>query len=346
MLLSVGCHTVDHVREEIDMKHLYWIFPDRGSTKQTAQEYQYFWDEYRVAAADAGLQLQVVSPEALSIYYDGSVKAKVFVNNDEVHATDTIFVTELYTFPYHQQDTLVQMTTFTTLALLGFYLPISPDLSVIMNDKLATYLFFKGKALPILPSARITTGRDLDNHDLTILLKEIGLPLVIKPANWGSGMGINLAHDMGEVRNILSLASGSEATMLIQPFLGSGQVVDYRVYFVDGVPHTYVTRKPQAGEIIANAARGGKADIIENIPQELVQTARKAGEMIRLPYFCVDFLFDGQTFWLSEVELDGAIASQYLDKNKVIRLLHDRFDAYNRSHQIWITKQKNEWSLQ
>jgi hypothetical protein len=316
------------------MKHLYWVFPDRGSTLQTAQEYRYFWDEYRLAAADVDLQLEVVSPEAISICYDGSMRTKVFVNGKAAYPHNSIFVTELYTFPYHKQDILVQMTTFTALALLGFYLPISPDLSLIMNDKFATYFFFKDKGLHILPSVRITTGRDLDYHDLGALVAGMDFPLIVKPANWGSGLGITVAHCMSELQNVLSLASGAEATMLIQPLLGPGQVVDHRIYFVDSIPHTHVTRKPQAGEVIANAARGGQATIVSDMPRELMQTALIVGEMINLPYFCIDFLFDGQTFWLSEVELDGAITSMYLNKSDVVRLLHDRFHAYNQAHQL------------
>ncbi len=315
------------------MKNLYWVFPDRGSTRQTTEEYRHFWNEYRLAAADVDLQLEVISPEMISIRYDGSMRTEVFVDGKAVYPHKAIFVTELYTFPYHKQDILVQMTTFASLALLGFYLPISPDLSLIMNDKFATYLFFKKEGLRILPSIRITTGRDLYYHDMEALLAGMDFPLIVKPANWGSGIGITVVHHMSEMQNILSLASGAEATMLIQPLLGPGQVVDHRIYFVDGIPHTHVTRKPQEGEIIANAARGGQVNIVSGMPQLLVQAALKVGEMINLPYFCIDFLFDGQTFWLSEVELDGAITSLYLNKTDVVKLLHDRFHAYNKAHQ-------------
>ncbi len=315
------------------MKRIYWIFPDRSSSRQRDWEWKYFWEKYREIAWAAGLKMDVVSAEALEIIYKADGTTLTLVNGQEVRPEDTIFVTELPTFPHQHQETLRSVTLFWNLKGLGFYLPIPPDLSIIMNDKMSTYLFFQRSALPVLPSIRIQTGRDLDDHDLLTLLTDFSFPLVVKPASWGGGLGINIARSLSDLRGLLGLASGSEGAMIVQPALIPETLTDFRVYFIDSLPHTVLARRPQSGEVIANLSRGGRT-AIEPLPEGLHELAVTAGELINLPYCCIDFLSDGERFWLSEVELDGG--TPYVHREASRELLKARFQAYARAHDAWL----------
>lgn len=315
------------------MKKIFWVFPDRGSAAQKAAEHDNFWREYDEAVARAGMRLGVVSAEAIDMVYAQGDPPTTFVRGERVDPSDTIFVTELYTFPHQKQDALMQITTYGALEASGFYLPVPPTLSAVMNDKFATYLYFKEADLNVLPSVRLTAGRDVEERDLEVLLGSFGFPLVVKPSSWGSGQGVAVARSWSELRSILGLASGCEATMILQPWIGSDRLVDYRVYFVGGRPHTVLGRIPQKGEVVANLSRGGRADIVE-MPPNLMAQASRAAALIDLPYFCVDFLFDGETYWLSEVELDGAVG--YIEKDRLQKILVDRFEAYDSAHEAWL----------
>lgn len=321
---------------EKETKNLFWIFPDRSSTKQQPLEYEHYWKEYIEAARCANFQVQVISAESIEMVYllDGTVRT--FVDSQPVSPANTIFVTELYTFPHQQRDTLSQITTFKTLQLQGFYLPVDPELSIIMNDKLATHLFFhqvREQGVRVLPGVRLITGRDLDNRNLEQLLTDFPFPLLVKPASWGGGIGVTLAHNLMELRSILGLASGFDCAMIIQPWISSEQLVDYRIFFIKGKPHTILARRSQQGNIVANLNRGGIAELVE-MPDGLLSPALLAGQLIHLPFFCLDFLFDGQTYWLSEVELDGGILN--VDREKMQRLFIDRFNAYDDAHEEWL----------
>jgi len=59
-------------------------------------------------------------------------------------------------------------------------------------------------------------------------------------------------------------------------------------------------------------------------------------EKLPIPYFCADFLHDGDQFWLSEIEPDGAIICPDGSDPEVVRaqrqLIKDRFLAYRKVH--------------
>jgi glutathione synthase/RimK-type ligase-like ATP-grasp enzyme len=313
-------------------KSVYWIFPDRSSEQQRVVEQAHYWDEYVRGAAAAGLELGVVSPEAVDVVVDGDGTASVRVRGAPAPRTSTIFVTELYTFPHQTVDALVQMTTFKTVEAAGFYLPIPPDLSLLTNDKVATVLALGDAPVPALPCVRIVSGRDYDGHDVASLLDGLAFPLAVKPASWGAGVGFAVARDLNDVRAILGLASGADCAVVLQPLLG-GEVADYRVYFIGGDVHTVLVRRPRPGDLLSNLNRGGRAAFVE-LPAELEPAAEYALRWFELPYFCVDFLFDGERFWLSEVELDGG--TPWVDRERSHRILRDRFVAYDEAHDDWL----------
>ena len=61
---------------------------------------------------------------------------------------------------------------------------------------------------------------------------------------------------------------------------------------------------------------------------------------IPIPFVCVDFLFDGERYWFSEIEPDGAIVCPDHDSDAVVRrqrsIIEARFRAYRRGHARWL----------
>jgi hypothetical protein len=76
------------------------------------------------------------------------------------------------------------------------------------------------------------------------------------------------------------------------------------------------------------------------VPPELEAVVPYLVEKFPLPYFCVDFLHDGQNWWLSEVEPDGCIAATDRDSAVALKEARDliaaRFQAYRRAHTRWL----------
>lgn len=320
---------------DLGRKRFCWIFPDRSSTRQRRAEWEHYWANYTNVAASMGFSLEICSPEAIEVVSRPPEPLRVLVWGEPVRPETTVFVTDLYLMPYQVADGVAQLLTFQALELAGFYLPIPPALSLIMNDKLATHALLRDGPLTILPSVRVQTGRDVGDHDVERLLAGLSLPAVVKPATWGTGIGVTLARTAGDVRALLTLASGAEAAMTVQPFLGWG-VVDHRVYVIDGRPQRVLTRSPAEGELVGNTARGGTARFVD-LPAALEAPVRFAVERLGVPYFCMDFLYDGERFWFSEIELDGGIGRiSLITQEQTEDILRARFTAYDRAHERWL----------
>jgi glutathione synthase/RimK-type ligase-like ATP-grasp enzyme len=315
------------------MLRLCWIFPDRDTASQRGANEELFWANYAAAAESQGMRMTWHAPEEVIISAVSPGRPSVLLNGEPVGPEDTIFVTELYSFPHQATDIFNQVTLFTALEQAGFYLPIPPGLSYIANDKLATMLYLRDSPITPVPTVRIPTGRDSAHLDLSAALAGIKFPMIVKPAGWGSGQGVCVTRNESDLKALIGLASGSDCTLVCQPYLGPG-TIDYRVYFVAGEPYRVMLRRPARDSVVANLVQGGSAEIV-NIPRTLSESAGYFTSKLPIPYFAIDFLFDGTDYWLSEIEPDAAHG--YLPREITQPLLEARFSAYRNGHAQWCT---------
>ncbi|OLB74064.1 MAG: hypothetical protein AUI14_24590 [Actinobacteria bacterium 13_2_20CM_2_71_6] len=311
-----------------------WLFPDRESTRTSAKWNAAFWHTYEEVAKEVGLTWERVAPEAVTVDALDPRRPKVYVDGERVTPEETLFVTAPYTLPYQAADAFNQFTLYAVLEHAGFYLPHPPSMAAIGNDKLATILFLKDSPIPPIPTVRITSGRDLLFDEYASTIENLPYPAIAKPAGWAASRGINLARDSHDVRGLLSLAQGGDTTLVFQPYLGK-RTVDYRVHMVDGKPHTTLVRAPGDGALYPQYTTGAKLHYTP-LPPELAEAAAYFAEKLPIPYFCVDFLHDGERFWLSEVEPDGAIICPDPTSPEVVQtqreLIKARFLAYRKAH--------------
>lgn len=316
------------------LRTMYWVFPDRESTRARPMYEAEFWGAYRQVAEELGMRWVSTPPDAIAVDGLDLGRPRVLVDGEEATPADSLFVTALYSLPYHSADIFNQYATYAVLEQLGFYLPAPPRLSPVCNDKLATMLYFADSPIPPIPTVRIPTGRDLGHKLYTDALAKLTFPAIVKPTGWCAGWGICMAHNAEDLRGILSLAQGGDTTMVCQPYLGDG-TSDYRVFVIDGEPLAVNHRFPATGSYVANTGRGGGREFLP-VPEELVEPARWFAAKLQVPFLCVDFLFDGERYWFSEVELDGVIGCPDHDspaaRARQRELVTARFTAYRKAH--------------
>ncbi|WP_426367939.1 ATP-grasp domain-containing protein [Streptomyces sp. E-08] len=314
------------------LRRMCWIFPDRESTRMAGTWHAMFWDLYAEAAADLGMSWTRHSPDAVTVDCTEPGRTRVYVDDEPVTPRDTLFITALYSLPYQQMDVFNQYALSAVLQQAGFYLPFPPETSLIGNDKLATLLHLGGSPVPPIPTVRIGTGRDVSRHLYEVALGNMTYPAIVKPAGWCGGGGINLARSVGDIRGLASLAQGGDTTLVVQPYLGDG-TVDHRVYVIDGAPHTVLKRTPQPGSAVANMSHGGTMEFTP-VPEELAKATAYFAERLPVPFFCLDFLHDGQRFWFSELEPDGVIPRVPGDPDGTVQrdITRARFAAYRDAH--------------
>jgi hypothetical protein len=316
------------------LERMCWIFPDRESTRTAAKWNAAFWHTYQEVAKELGLSWDRTAPEAVTVDALDPRNPRVYVDGVRVTPADTLFVTSPYTLPYQAVDAFNQFTLYSVLEHAGFYLPHPSWLAALGNDKLATLLFLKDSPIPPVPTVRVGAGRDLLWDEFLGAVENLPYPAVAKPAGWCASRGINLARDSHDVRGLLSLAQGGDTTLVFQPYLGHG-TMDYRIHMVGGKPHTTLVRVPGDGAIYPQYSTGARL-YYTDLPPELADAAGYFAEKLPIPYFCVDFLHDGERFWLSEVEPDGAIMCPDPADPEVVQanraIVRDRFLAYRDAH--------------
>lgn len=316
------------------LRRICWLFPDRESTRMGAKWGAAFWDMYQDVAKELDLTWGRVTPESVTVDALDVRRPKVYIDGNRVTPSDTLFITSLYSLPYQSMDVLNQLTLYSVLEQAGFYLPHPANLAVLCNDKLATILFLKDSPIAPIPTVRIGSGRDLVHDEYLPTIQELPYPALSKPSSWCTAHGINIAHDSHDVRGHLSLAQGGDTTLVFQPFLGS--TTDYRVYMIDGkAMPMLLLRIPGGGAPYTRFATGGRLQWAP-IPPELDEAVAYFAEKLPLPYACIDFLHDGERFWLSEIELDGTILCPDPTSAEAVQHQRDvtraRFVAYRNGH--------------
>lgn len=318
------------------LRRLCWVFPDRESVLTTSFWSDFFWDVYADVADQLGLTWSRHAPDAITVDLLDAGKPRVYVDDELVTPEDTLFITALYSLPYQSADIFNQYAVYTVLEQLGFYLPFPPWLSPIANDKAAALLFFADSPVPPIPTVRIGVSRDVNKYGYEVAMAGLTYPAVLKPAGWCGGSGVNLARNAEEVRGLITLAQGGDTTMVAQPYLGEA-TVDYRVYVVDGEPYAAIRRTPEPGSLVANASRGASMDFVP-VPAELAEATAYFADKLPIPFFCVDYLHDGERFWFSELEPDGVILPVVSDPGRAVQrdITRARWVAYRNAHARWL----------
>jgi len=318
------------------LRRMVWVFPDRESTRATAMWHPFFWDLYADVAAELGLTWSRHAPDEITVDGLDAGKPVTYVDGEVVTPEDTLFITALYSLPYQSMDIFNQYSVYAVLEQLGFYLPFPPSLSPIANDKAATMLFFADSPVPTIPTVRFGCGPDVGKHAYEVCLSGLTYPAIVKPSGWCGGGGVNLAHSAEDVRGLATLASGGDTTLVAQPYLGDG-TIDYRVYVVDGEPYAMMQRTPEPGSPVANASRGGSMSFPPVVP-ELAEATAYFAERLPIPFFCLDFLYDGERYWFSELEPDGVIAPEWTDPTRALQrdITRARWNAYRNGHARWL----------
>lgn len=316
------------------LRRVVWLFPDRESTRTNAKWSASFWQAYQDVAKDMGLSFDRVAPEAVTTDALDPRNPKVYIDGEQVTPDDTLFLSSLYSLPYQSMDVFNQLTLYNVLSLSGFYMPHPPEMATVCNDKLATILFLKDCPVPPVPTVRIGSGRDLVYDEYEVAIKDLTYPAFSKPAGWATSRGINLVRDSHDVRGLLSLAQGGDTTMVFQPYLGT-RTVDYRVFLIDGKADTVMVRSPGDGAPYPQVSTGATVRWDE-VPAELAACLDYFVQKLPVPFVALDFLHDGDRFWLSEIEFDAGIFCPDSSDPEAVRiqrhLIRSRFEAYRTYH--------------
>lgn len=309
--------------ESMAKKRILYIFPDRDSEMEYIWERDAFWPDYRRQAEQVGMDFGVANPEHIMI-----AGREAFWKQEPLHPARDILVYDIRPEPPLTTDLWSSISLVRSLETLGFWSAIPLQEAVLFNDKFATAEALSDSPIPIIPSVRVVAGRDIHKLDYQRLVPDSWFPVFVKPASWGRGLGCVRCGDRATLDAVMGLASGSDATMLIQPSVGEVKA-DIRVVVIEGEIVAMYDRVPGAQSHVANLSRGGS--VVERVTLDAPVDAlvRLISRRFDISYLCIDLLMaaDGR-IWLSELELDGAVSALFGDPEAMKRVVGRRFQTY------------------
>lgn len=149
--------------------------------------------------------------------------------------------------------------------LMGTLSPTSADALLRARDKL--------KCLQILSNAGISfpktlmVGRNDNLHHVSGLLG--GFPIVVKLLESTHGLGVELAHDLWQLKRLLQSLWQFHDRILLQEFIEEAKGADIRALVVDSKVVASMKRQAQKGEFRSNLHRGATSKSVELSTEEL-----------------------------------------------------------------------------
>ena len=227
------------------------------------------------------------------------------------------------------------------LRLLGVpFVGCDVTASALGMDKYAQKCVFRDAGIPVLDCVTLRAAEyDIDPEAALERIETLGYPLIVKPVNLGSSVGITRADDREVLQKALELAFQFSARVLIEPAVQNLREINCSVLGDADEARASVCEEPlNADEILSYENKymaGGKskkvpvtgskgmASLDRKIPAEIPVELAERIQGLAIKAFqaldCngvarIDFLMDGQTgaVWLNEINTIPGSLSFYL----------------------------------
>ena len=156
------------------------------------------------------------------------------------------------------------------------------------DDKMLTHICLAnaGIKMPTSISSTLCYHDDGNRDYLKYVESKLGYPLIVKE-NYGSlGKQVYLINNSAELRQIEDKLI--HVPHIFQQFISSSKGIDYRLIVIGHKVVAYMKRENK-NSYLSNLATGGKASVVK-LPQEYLNVAIKASEILDLDYCGVDIL--------------------------------------------------------
>lgn len=210
--------------------------------------------------------------------------------------------------------------------------------SAIGMDKIMMKRYFRGCGFPVLPDTYVTRQRFENGPDQAVLEieKAIAYPVIVKPANSGSSIGVSPAHDRKALVLALELAFALDRRVLVEPLLDRPQEVNCAVMGFSESVFPSVVEQPVRGEdsevldfegkYLRSPGEGGMANLSRIIPAPISPEQTKRVQDLSVAIFksldCkgvvrIDYMIDRgtQEMYITEINtIPGSLAYYLWDK--------------------------------
>ncbi len=212
--------------------------------------------------------------------------------------------------------------------------------SAIGMDKITMKRFFRGMGYPTLPGVSLLRSRYEENPERIIeeVEKELSYPVVVKPADLGSSIGVSFAADRAQLSEALELAFQYDRRVLAEKGLDKPVEINCSVLGFDGKTECSVLEMPLSGGEVLDFAKkylGGSSSakgmasmgrvLDPDIGEKTGNRIRELSQEIFTALDCkgvvrIDFMIDRETdeLYITEINtIPGSMSFYLWDKASV-----------------------------
>lgn len=210
----------------------------------------------------------------------------------------------------------------------------SPPLfsSALSMDKHFTKIALAGMGVSVVDYVRVRRkGFFADSDGVTrVIGRKLGFPLIVKPSNLGSSIGITVAHDNAELFSALCAAFRYDGKAICEKYIEGARDINCAVYFASGGLvvseleeairlHEVLTFDDKYGGVKSGASnRKFPADVGENIKDEVKRVVAKIYSELEFSGIVrFDFLLADNKVYLNEINAVPGSLAYYLFCDKL-----------------------------
>jgi len=234
------------------------------------------------AAPANGVSLKIVRPEQIDIIVNAHEKGFIGLDGQLTKLPDFIIPRTGAATSY------LALSAIRHLEHLGVFCLNSSTSIANSRDKLCQMQLLAQAGLPV-PRTMLAQFP----LNVQAVLRDIGIPAVVKAASGSKGSGVHLCKTQKELEDIIQLIESvnRQASVIIQAFVESSQGRDLRVLTIGNQAVVAMERHAADGGFKANYSRGGKVLPFEITPQ-VAELALAVAKVFGLEIAGVDLLFD------------------------------------------------------
>ncbi len=250
--------------------------------------------------------IEVVECDKVSYAIDDNLPSRIWVNGKETTPPDFFYIADSdgengMVFPFARQ--LEKLGAFN-------YNPIEAKKAAM--SKIETYQILAREGLPVIKTLVFRSSMEKE-----LILKEIGLPLIMKPDDGFGGEGVELIHTEEELDEAMVRLQNSTSRMLVQKYVSTSKGRDVRVLTI-GYEAVFAAQRKASdpNEFRSNLHVGGTAEEYP-LTEEMKELCHKVAKAIGLRMAGIDLLFGENGFVVGEVNSSAGFDS-WLGKKDLV----------------------------
>lgn len=142
------------------------------------------------------------------------------------------------------------------------------------------------------------------NYNYDVLKKFLGETFVMKERSGSLGTGVFLIESQKDLDNNLCL----EKNYLFEQYIEKSKGKDIRLYFINDYFVAAIERSSTNNDFRSNVHLGASTRVVD-VSEELVEQSKKLAKEMGLTICSVDYLFDGENYYLCEVNANASFSA-------------------------------------